>query len=259
MLHSTMTLFQTILIAVIEGFTEFLPVSSTAHILIVEKFLGVSYNEFIELFTIVIQAATVPVMLYFSYKNLKHLKKLALPLIVSLLPNIVVGIFIFAKFDTLLTSALIPYTLILGGVGFILVEYLITRKKLVLKKNLTDITLRDAFLIGAFQLLAIIPGVSRAGSVFLIMLLLGYKRKDTVIYSFLLGVPTILGASFLKLVKYPIFTLTTTQLLNLVLGSLIALITSFIVAKALLEYLKDKKWYIFGWYRIALGVMLRVL
>ena len=142
------------------------------------------------------------------------------------------------------------------GLIFIMIEFLIKKRALVLKGSLKELTYRDAFLIGLVQSLAIVPGVSRAGAVIVGMMLLKYKRSEAAVYSFLLAVPTILGASILDLIKTDVSLLTNKNLIFVATGFLASFVSALAVIKWLITYLQKNSLVIFGVYRIILAVLL---
>ena len=250
-----MTFFQTIILGIVEGFTEFLPISSTAHLILTSRLLGVETSEFLKSFEIAIQLGAIAsvVVLYWStfLKDWATNKKI----IVAFLPTAVVGA-VFYSFirNTLLASPLVSiYALLFGGVFIIIFEWL-HKEKPAYASNLSEISYKKSFLIGCAQSLAVIPGVSRAAATILGGLALGISRKTIVEFSFLLAVPTMLAATVLDLSKnYTLFNYSDWQYLA------IGFATSFVVAiltiKFLLNFIKTNDFKLFGIYRILLAVI----
>ena len=254
-----MTSLQTIFLGLVEGITEFLPISSTAHLIITSKILQLQQTEFLKLFEVFIQSGAIlsVVFLYFNYL-LKN-KIVLLKLLVSFIPTALIGFFFFNIikgffFDSL---SIIAAALFIVGLLFIFVENKIKNRSLKLNKNISDISYMQAFLIGFFQAFAIVPGVSRAGAVILSMMILGYKRDESATYSFLLAVPTIGAASLFDLYK-SISTLSTsvTNIQMIVIGFIVSFISAYFSVKWLISYLKKNSLSPFGYYRIALAIIL---
>ena len=254
-----MTSLQTIFLGLVEGITEFLPISSTAHLIITSKILQLQQTEFLKLFEVFIQSGAIlsVVFLYFNYL-LKN-KIVLLKLLVSFIPTALIGFFFFIIIKGVFFESLsiITTALFLIGLLFIFVEHKIKIGALKLNKNISDISYMQAFLIGFFQAFAIVPGVSRAGAVILSMMILGYKRDESATYSFLLAVPTIGAASLFDLYK-SISTLSTsvTNIQMIVIGFIVSFISAYFSVKWLIGYLKTNSLVIFGIYRIALAIIL---
>jgi len=253
-----MTGLNSIILGLVEGVTEFLPISSTAHLIIASSLLKLPQSEFISFFEVFIQSGAIlaVIYLYFGYIN-KH-KELVPKVLVSFIPTAVIGFVMRNTIKTVFFPSLnmIAMTLLVVGLVFILIEFLIKNKTLVLKGSLKEITYCDAFLIGLIQSLAIIPGVSRAGAVIVGMMLLKYKRSEAAVYSFLLAVPTILGASILDLIKTDVSLLTNQNLIFVATGFLASFVSALAVIKWLITYLQKNSLVIFGVYRIILAVLL---
>lgn len=255
-----MDIIQTIILGVVEGITEFLPVSSTAHLIIVAKWLGIAQTDFQKFFEVFIQSGAIlaVIFLYFQYVW-KH-KDLIWKVLTSFVPTAIVGLLlhkvikgVFFESYTLITGALLVV-----GLLFIIVEQLIKDGKIKLTHGLNDINWQSAGLIGVAQSLAVIPGVSRAGIVIVFMMILGYKREESAVYSFLLAVPTILAASALDFVKTEQVLLSpgNGQLLLVIVGFITSFVVAYFSVKWLVDYLKKNSLSSFGIYRIALAIIL---
>lgn len=255
-----MNLLNAIILGMVEGITEFLPISSTAHLIIASKFLHIPQTDFQKFFEVFIQSGAIfaVVFLYFQYvfKNKNIIKYI----IFSFIPTAVIGLVlykiikkVFFESNWLITAAMIFF-----GIVFLIVEYLVKTKKLILKKDLKKTTWKETLIIGINQAIAVIPGVSRSGIVMITMMGMGYKRDESAIYSFLLAVPTIFAASVLDVFKMRSVIFSTSQgnLIYLLVGFLVAFITAYISVKWLISYLQKKSLVIFGWYRIILGALL---
>lgn len=257
-----MSLIQAVILGIVEGLTEFLPISSTAHLIVVSDFLGLSQNEFTSFFEVFIQSGAIlaVVILYFEY--LRSHQKLIKPLYFSFLPTAIVGVLLHPLIkNTFFNSPFLIYSsLVLVGVVFIIVEFFITKRVLKLHKAISNLSIKEAILVGVFQSLAIVPGVSRAGAVMVGMMIRGYKREDAAIYSFLLAVPTIFGASVLDFLKTDLSIFShASNTLTLVIGFVTSFITAYIVIKWFISFIQKNTLTVFGIYRIVLGLGLLLL
>ncbi len=257
-----MDLLNAITLGVVEGITEFLPISSTAHLIIASKFLRIPQTDFQKFFEVFIQSGAIlaVVLLYFQYvlKNRRIIKNILL----SFVPTAFIGLLFHKIIKTVFFES---YFLIIGamiffGIIFLFVEYLVASKKINLKKTIQKTSWKEAVVIGCNQALAIIPGVSRSGIVMVAMMGLGYKRDESAIYSFLLAVPTIFAASALDVFKMKdvIFVTSQGNLLYLFIGFLTSLITAYVSVKWLISFLQKKSLTLFGWYRIIIGMSLLI-
>ena len=256
-----------ILLGIVEGITEWLPISSTGHMILVEEFIHLNVSpEFMEMFRVVIQlgALLAVVVLYFpklwpfcSPKNgwiKKDTWALWFRVLAAVLPAAAIGI----PFDDTLDAMFYNYqtvsiTLIVYGVLFIVVENY-NRLKKPRVRSLREITWSLALGIGVFQVLALIPGTSRSGSTILGAILLGASREVAAEFSFFLGIPVMFGASLLKIVKYG-FAFTAAELSLLIVGMAVAFLVSVLAIKFLMGYIKKNDFKPFGYYRILLGVL----
>lgn len=256
-----------ILLGIVEGITEWLPISSTGHMILVEEFIHLNVSpEFMEMFRVVIQLGAIlaVVVLYFpklwpfcSPKNgwiKKDTWALWFRVLAAVLPAAAIGI----PFDDTLDAMFYNYqtvsiTLIVYGVLFIVVENYNRRKKPRVR-SLREITWSLALGIGVFQVLALIPGTSRSGSTILGAILLGASREVAAEFSFFLGIPVMFGASLLKIVKYG-FAFTAAELSLLIVGMAVAFLVSVLAIKFLMGYIKKNDFKLFGYYRILLGVL----
>jgi undecaprenyl-diphosphatase len=255
-----MTVIQAAILGVIEGATEFLPVSSTFHLLFASQFLGIQESEFTKFFDVFIQAgAMLPIVaLYFSewFKNKELLKKVA----VSFVPTAIVG-FVLHKVikDVFFDSNMLMIAAFFAvGILFFIVEWLVKQGKVNLKKDIADLTYTQAIAIGLFQACAVLPGVSRAGAVIVGMMFLGVKRDEAAKYSFSLAVPTILAAAAYDLLKsHPASVLSdSSSLIPLLVGSVVAMLSAFAVVKWFIEFLRKHSLAEFGVYRVVASVLL---
>ena len=264
-------LLKAILFGIVEGITEWLPISSTGHMILLDEFihLGVS-AEFYKLFEVVIQLGAIlaVIILYFKtiwpFRNDNgsiSLDRSTLDLwgkiVVACLPAAVIGI-LFNDWmeEHFFTPEVVAITLILYGVLFILIESRSVGSGKV--KNVHDISYAKAIQVGIFQLLSLVPGTSRSGSTIIGGLLIGLERSVAAEFTFYLAIPVMIGASLLKLVKYILkvgFVFNGSELLILAVGCLVAFIVSILVIRFLMAYIKKHNFTVFGYYRIVLGLM----
>lgn len=266
-------LLKVIFLGIVEGITEWLPVSSTGHLILVEEFIKLNVSEaFWEMFMVVIQLGAIMavVVLYFKelwpFQNQKKAKgaleryvktdKMIMwfKIVVSCIPSIVIGLpfndFIEAHFNNYLVVSIM---LIVYGIFFILIENY-NKKRTASINSVVEIGWKTAFLIGVFQLLAVIPGTSRSGATIIGGILLGTSRTVAAEYTFFLAIPTMFGASLLKLVKFGL-NFTGTEAIILIVGTLVSFVVSILAIKFLMGYIKKHDFKVFGWYRIALGIV----
>ena len=265
-------LLKVIFLGIVEGITEWLPVSSTGHMLLVDEFLQLDASQaFKDMFFILIQlGAILAVVVLFWHKMLPFQVKerekpfwkkdtllLWLKVIVACIPGAVVTLLFDDYIEAHLhTPNVIAAALIVYGVAFILVEnWNKTRRPRI--RTLADVDYRTAFLIGMFQVLSIIPGTSRSGSTIIGALILGVSRVAAAEFTFFLAVPAMFGMSALKLLKFG-FSFTGAELVMLLLGMVVAFLVSLGVIKFLMDYIRKHDFRAFGWYRIALGVLVLV-
>lgn len=265
-------LLKVIFLGIVEGITEWLPVSSTGHMLLVDEFLQLDASQaFKDMFFILIQlGAILAVVVLFWHKMLPFQVKerekpfwkkdtllLWLKVIVACIPGAVVTLLFDDYIEAHLhTPNVIAAALIVYGVAFILVEnWNKTRRPRI--RTLADVDYRTAFLIGMFQVLSIIPGTSRSGSTIIGALILGVSRVAAAEFTFFLAVPAMFGMSALKLLKFG-FSFTGAELAMLLLGMVVAFLVSLGVIKFLMDYIRKHDFRAFGWYRIALGVLVLV-
>ena len=266
-------ILKVIFLGIVEGITEWLPISSTGHMLLVDEFITLNAvdDEFKEMFFILIQLGAIfaVILLFwgkmwpFQFKDkskpviLKDTFSIWFKVVVACIPGAVVTIlfddYVEAHFQT---PAVIAAALILYGIAFIVIEKW-NKTKTPKVETLADITYKTALLIGLFQVLSIVPGTSRSGATIIGALLIGVSRVAAAEFTFFLAVPVMLGMSALKLLKFG-FDFTGTEIAVLVLGMATAFVVSVLVIKFLMSYIKKKDFTVFGWYRIVLGAVIIV-
>ena len=257
-----MNVIQAIIYGLVEGFTEFLPVSSTAHLIILSNFFHLPQDQFISFFEVFIQAGAILAVLLLYAKYVWEHRSLVVPIIVSFIPTGIIGFAAHGVIKNIFFKSplVIASSLIVVGVIFIIVEMMIARKKLILNKGIDKISYAHAFIVGVCQACAIVPGVSRAGAVIISMMLLKYKRTDAAIYSFLLAVPTILAASVLDFLKTDFSVLiVSSNAIMLGIGFATSFFAALIFVKWFIQYLQKNTLTAFAIYRIIAGATLLLL
>ena len=248
--------FLTILIlAIVEGVTEFLPISSTGHLILFSAALGISENQFIQNFNIIIQFGAILAVLVLYWQRFFPMRAaFYFRIIVSFIPTGIAGFLLKNQIERLLDSVTtVAISLWIGGICLILLDRKAHRQNL----EINEISYRVAFFIGIIQSLALIPGVSRAAATILGGLALGLGRKNATEYSFFLGVPTLTAAAAFKAYKaWPTFSVE--QIGDLALGTALSFIFAVGSIRFLLHLLKHYGLYHFGWYRIVLGFILLI-
>ncbi len=254
-----MNIFEVIILAIIEGLTEFLPVSSTGHMIIGSSLMGIQSNEFVKLFTIVIQLGTILSVVVLYFKRFFQSFTFYFKLLVAFIPAIVFGLLLSKTIDKLLESPLaVAISLVVGGVILLYADKWFN-------KPLTDttdgISYPTALKIGLFQCLAMIPGVSRSGATIIGGMTQKLSRKASAEFSFFLAVPTMLGATVKKLYDFykSGYRINHEELNLLILGNLIGFIVAIIAIKSFIGYITKHGFRIFGWYRILVGGIILIL
>ena len=259
----TMNTIQTIIIAIIEGITEFLPISSTAHMKFANPFLGIADSPFVDLYEIVIQFAAIlsVVVIYrkefFNFKDYHFYLKLLLAVLPALLFGALLKKYIDAVLDNLWVIATV---MVLGGITLIFIDRYF--KKQVAPVDHEPIQFKQAFWVGCFQVLAIIfPGLSRSAATIIGGLSQKLSKKAAAEFSFFLAVPTMFGATAKKLFDYyqAGFELSSDQINYLIIGNVVAFIVALIAIKSFIDYLSKRGFKIFGYYRIILGLSLLLI
>ena len=258
-----------ILFGIVEGITEWLPVSSTGHLILLDEFIKLKISpEFSEMFEVVIQLGAIlaVIVLFFHKLNPLSPKKddlqkkstwsLWLKVVAAVIPSAVLGVAmeLLELDDVLYHYAVVAIALIVYGVAFIFLEKRSGAEKI---DDVYAIDYKTALLIGAFQCLSLIPGTSRSGSTILGAIMLGVARPAGAEFSFFLAIPTMLGASALKTLEFLLsgVTATATELGVLAVGCVVSFVVSVLVIKVLMDYVRRHSFAVFGWYRIVLGVL----
>ena len=268
-----------VFLGIVEGITEWLPVSSTGHMLLVDEFLktdiGPNAAEFSRVFIDVIQLGAILAVVLFFFKKMcpvklekddgkweldieKDIVSMWIKVVVACVPGVIATVickFIFDLDKYLEIPFVIAAALIIYGIGFIIIENR-NKNRSPRVKELSEISYKDALLIGLFQVLSIIPGTSRSGSTIIGSLIIGISRKAAAEFTFFLAVPVMFGLSALQILKYFLeFGFCFEEVFMLLLGMLVAFAVSLFVIKFLMEYIRKHDFKVFGWYRIALGIV----
>lgn len=253
-----MTIFQSIIIAIVEGLTEFLPVSSTGHMILTSAAMGLDNSEFLKTFEISIQIGAIMAIVLMYIKRFFQSFDIYWKLIAAVLPSIIIGFFAYPLIKGYLFSPLVvSISLILGGIILILID-----KKVVAKVSNypqpEDMPLKNAFFIGLAQCVSMIPGVSRAGATIVGGVFNGLDKKQATEFSFLLAVPTMVAATGYDLLKTPL-TFTKQEIIILLIGLVTAFIFAWIAVKIFLALVQKFGFLYFGWYRILVGFLFLAL
>lgn len=262
-------LIKVIIIGIVEGISEWLPVSSTGHMLLVDEFVKLDVSpEFKEMFIVVIQLGAILAVVLLFFKKMwpfsankngegyikKDIFSIWFKVVVACIPGVVVTLLFDDYIEEHLTKpAVIALALIIYGIAFIIVERW-NKVRTAKVNDISEITYKLALMIGMFQVLAIIPGTSRSGATIIGALLIGVSRVAAAEFTFFLAVPVMFGLSFLKMIKFG-FSYTGTEVAILATGMIVAFLVSVLVIKFLMSYIKKHDFQVFGWYRIILGAL----
>ena len=260
-------LIKTVILGIVEGLTEWLPISSTGHMILVDEFIQLNVSKsFMDMFLVVIQLGAIfavvvlnfeklnPFFFFFTKREKQATFQVWYKVIVACIPAAVIGL-AFNKYmeEHFMTAPVVAFTLIFYGILFIVVEnYNKTRIPQV--TDLSQLSYKTALIIGLFQVLSLVPGTSRSGSTILGGILFGTSRYVATEFTFFLAIPVMFGASLLKLVKFG-FHYTGAEILIMIVGMATAFVVSILSIKFLLKYIKSNDFKAFGWYRIALGII----
>jgi undecaprenyl-diphosphatase len=250
-----MDFFQAIILAIVEGITEYLPVSSTGHMIIASSIMGIASNDFVKMFTVAIQFGAILSVIVLYWKRFFQTLDFYFKLAVAFLPAAVLGFLLNDFIDSLLENVVVvAITLLLGGIVLLFVD------KWFKQKEEDEVTYRKALTIGFFQVIAMIPGVSRSAATIIGGLSQKMSRKAAAEFSFFLAVPTMFAATAYKMLKFhKEVGFTSDNLPLLLIGNVVAFIVALIAIKGFISYLTKNGFKIFGWYRIAVGTIILVL
>lgn len=253
-----MTIFQAIILAIIEGLTEYLPVSSTGHMIIGAAVLGIADHPFTKIFEVNIQFGAILAVLVLYWKKFLQSFDFYKRLLVAFIPAAIIGFILDDLIDSLLGNVMVvAVSLLLGGIVLLFID-----KWLENNENKEIPSYKNSFIIGLFQCLAMVPGVSRSAATIIGGMTQGLNRKSAAEFSFFLAVPTMAGAATLKLLKGFMkgdLNFSSDEILLLTIGNLVGFIVAILAIKFFIGFLQKHGFKVFGYYRIALGIILITL
>lgn len=258
-------IIQTLILGIVEGITEWLPISSTGHMILVNEFMGIEKGDFFDsqIFLYVIQLGAILAIATLYFKKLnpfspsktleekKDTWHMWFKVIVACVPAAVLGLLFNDAMDKISTPVVVSILLVVYGVAFIFIE---RKNKTASIETMKDMTYKTALIIGLFQVLSIIPGTSRSGSTILGAILIGCSRSLAAEFSFFLAIPVMFGVSFLKIVTND-YIMTSNEWVLLAIAMVTAYVVSMIAVKFLVNFVRKHDFKVFGWYRIVLGVI----
>lgn len=262
-----MELLKTVVLGIVEGLTEWLPISSTGHMILVDEFIKLDVSKsFMDMFLVVIQLGAILAVVVLNFEKLNPFSswksswekratwQLWYKVILACVPAAVIGL-LFNKFmeEHFMTAPVVAATLIFYGVMFLVVESY-NKRRMPRVREIERLDYKTAFIIGLFQVLSLVPGTSRSGATILGGILFGTSRYVAAEFTFFLAIPVMFGASLLKMVKFG-WHYTGSEILILVVGMATAFVVSILSIKFLLRYIKNNDFKAFGWYRIVLGII----
>jgi len=261
---SILKFFQAVILGIVEGITEWLPISSTGHMILVNEFMGIDKGDFFDsqIFLYVIQLGAILAIatLYFNKLNPFAPSKSAqektntwhmwFKVIVACVPAAILGLLFNDAMDSISTPVVVSIMLIVYGIAFIVVK---NKNSETAITDMKDMTYKTALIIGLFQVLSIIPGTSRSGSTIIGAILIGCSRSLAAEFSFFLAIPVMFGVSFLKIVTND-YVMTNNEWILLIVAMVVAYVVSLLAVKFLMNYVKRHDFKLFGWYRVALGI-----
>ncbi len=254
-----MTVYQALLLAVIEGLTEFLPVSSTGHMILGSSLMGIQTDDFVKLFTVAIQLGAILSVIVLYFKRFFQTIGFYFKLLVAFLPAVFFGLLLSDKIDQLLESPMgVAIALLLGGVILLFVDKWFKNGDI---DHTDDISYSTALKIGLFQCISMIPGVSRSASTIVGGMSQKLSRKTAAEFSFFLAVPTMFGATAKKLFDFyqDGFVINQEQVKLLLIGNIVAFIVAMLAIRYFITFLQTRGFMIFGWYRIIVGGIILIL
>ena len=249
-----MNLLQTVILAIVEGLTEFLPVSSTGHMILASTLMRINNDEFVKTFEIAIQIGAIMAIVLLYYKRFLQSFEIYLKLAAAFIPTAVIGFLAYDKIKSILFNpAIVAISLVTGGVIIIIIDRYVTQKKSD-TLDLEKISYKNAFYIGLIQCLSMIPGVSRAAATIIGGVFNGLDKKQATEFSFLLAVPVMFAATGYDLLKTPV-EFSNYDLLLLAVGLVVAFISALVAVKIFLKIVENYGFKYFGYYRIIIGLI----
>lgn len=251
-----MDILNAIILGIVEGITEFLPISSTGHLILASRLLGITSTDFLKSFEIFIQSGAILAVILLYWRDIFTKFDLLKKVFIAFIPTAVIGLLFYKILKEYLlgNTTITLLSLFFGGIALIIVE-LSFKKRKIDERTVTQITYKNAILVGLIQSISIIPGVSRSAASIIGGMLLGMDRKTAVEFSFLLAIPTLLAATGLDLIKTN-FSFSTHEWIYLATGFLSSFIVAIIVIKWLVSYVKKYTFIPFGIYRIIIAIFL---
>ncbi|MEI8201785.1 MAG: undecaprenyl-diphosphate phosphatase [Bacteroidota bacterium] len=250
----TLSLIKALIIAIVEGITEFLPISSTGHMVITEKILGIAGSDFTQTFIVNIQFGAILSVIVLYWKRFFQSVNFYLKLFVAFLPAAIIGFLLGDFIDSILENVVVvAISLLLGGIILLFVDKWFNKPT-----DKQEVTFKNAFIIGCFQVIAMIPGISRSAATIVGGMTRKLTRKNAAEFSFFLAVPTMFAASAYKLLKN-FKSINSDNISLLVIGNIVAFIIAMIAIKAFIGFLTKYGFKVFGYYRILLGATILIL
>lgn len=251
-----MSIFQAIILAIIEGLTEFLPVSSTGHMIIGSSLMGIQSNDFVKLYTVAIQLGAILSVIVLYWKRFFQSLDFYYKLFVAFLPAAVFGLLFSDTIDALLESPkTVAIALVVGGIILLFIHRLFNNPKI---NDTEDISYGKALIIGFFQCLSMIPGTSRSAATIIGGMAQNLSRKAAAEFSFFLAVPTMFGATAKKVYDFYKngYVITSEEIQLLAIGNVVAFIVALLAIKSFITFLQKRGFQLFGWYRIVIGLVI---
>ncbi len=256
-----MTWLQSVIIAIVEGLTEFLPISSTGHMIITSAVMGIAHDEFVKLYEVCIQLGAILSVVALYWRKFFDFTRLQfyIKLVVAFIPSAIFGVLFSDKIDALLESPLtVAWAFIIGGIVLLFIDRVFYSRKV---DNMEQVSYKHAFFIGCFQVIAMIPGVSRSAATIIGGMQQKLTRKLAAEFSFFLAVPTMLAATVKKLWDFHEagFQFQPGQLPMLLVGNVVAFVVALLAIRSFIQYLQRHDFRIFGAYRILAGAVILIL
>lgn len=252
-----MVILDALILGIVEGLTEFIPVSSTGHMILASKLMNLKQDEFLKTFEVAVQLGSILAVLFIFFDKLKQNISLWINLIISFIPTACIGFLLYSHIKSLFNDKTTAYMLIIYGVIFIVVEIFLIKKPNKTEINdINNITKKQSLIIGLSQCLAMVPGTSRSGVTIIASLLCGLSRQSAAMFSFLLAIPTMLAATLYDTYKnYEIIISSLENIQILLVGLITAFFTSIITIKVFMKFIAKSNYIPFGIYRIIVGMV----
>lgn len=254
-----MIALQALILGTLEGLTEFLPISSTFHLIWAAKVLRLPSSDFQKLFEVIIQSGAILAVVALSARRFRSQPALLKKVLVAFLPTAVVGFVLYQLIKDIFFENAALQLIVFLAVGLLFIFFESPRRRREYLRSLDSISYREALLVGLAQSLAVVPGVSRAGAVILALLFLGVRRDEAAYFSFLVAIPTILAAAVFDLYQTRSVVIASQEILMVSVGFLAAFITALVVVQWLIRYLQNHTLAIFGWYRVIFVAVLLIV